>query len=642
MVINRSTWWILVIFTCAFAFAAGLAFTASQLSNINPGDVGASQRVGIVTKVFAPASSLAAALKRLFLREEEWSQVLSGSSAGEMLRTLEEQPPDFWESSPIAESVAYRVFGAVARSEGATAFDHAIKVFHRSELDRSKREAALRWALLGIFENQQALQIEQYLARSPQELWPHVIGAAILGSDAGSIDADMLSYSSLLPRLFQPSQQNESRQKIEGLMRRVVEAWVQRDPISVLKWLQKEGGKRYGDMAPAAIAAGAAGGPEHIAKLAADPALALKSADIAKAAYQANWDADAISSFLAEFAPLKKEEFLVGYAKEMSRGSPRTLLQFVGAADTGLLVPSVAQILAPRILLHAPHLFEKLASSMAQDDRNRLLDKSYSETFPRTLEASEVYLGLRGITTAPKAAEALARIAYDDQSKALALVASAPAEQRSALIHDIYRAGADRLINKGETTQEILNYMRSVPANDLQKVSESVIQDLTLENPRRALQLLESYDAAEPKMWALFFRYANLTPDELNGLLGEKFSNGIDPSIYSAAASRITDQFAKENIDSARDAVDALPDPKLKEDCTVALVKTWSSTDPLNTFSYVSQLPQGSRRDRAIGALLPKLSFASQKRADLLSMASSEAVRAALVAEMNKPQKGTP
>jgi hypothetical protein len=70
----------------------------------------------------------------------------------------------------------------------------------------------------------------------------------------------MLSYSSLLPG-SSAKQQNESRQKIEGLMRRVVEAWVQRDPISVLKWLQKEGGKRYGDMAPAAIAAAAAGGP---------------------------------------------------------------------------------------------------------------------------------------------------------------------------------------------------------------------------------------------------------------------------------------------------------------------------------------------------------------------------------------------
>jgi hypothetical protein len=148
--------------------------------------------------------------------------------------------------------------------------------------------------------------------------------------------------------------------------------------------------------------------------------------------------------------------------------------------------------------------------------------------------------------------------------------------------------------------------------------------------------LLESLTRRNPRCGASFFG-TPLDPDELTAF-SEKSFQWDRPSIYSAAASRITDQFAKENIDSARDAVDALR-TEIERDCTVALVKTWSSTDPLNTFSYVSQLPQGSRRDRAIGALLPKLSFASQKRADLLSMASSEAVRAALVAEMNKPQK---
>lgn len=44
MVISRSTWWTLAIFTWVFPFVAGLAFTASQVSIVNPSDVGARGR----------------------------------------------------------------------------------------------------------------------------------------------------------------------------------------------------------------------------------------------------------------------------------------------------------------------------------------------------------------------------------------------------------------------------------------------------------------------------------------------------------------------------------------------------------------------------------------------------------------------
>jgi hypothetical protein len=68
---------------------------------------------------------------------------------------------------------------------------------------------------LGIFENQQALQIEQYLARSPQELWPHVIGAAILGSDAGASTRTCFRIVRCSPAL-QPSSRTRVGRRSKG------------------------------------------------------------------------------------------------------------------------------------------------------------------------------------------------------------------------------------------------------------------------------------------------------------------------------------------------------------------------------------------------------------------------------------------
>ena len=144
------------------------------------------------------------ALVRTFLSERDWNTILTGVSDEDLRRVAEEQPATFWNRSPIADSAAYRIFGALGRRDATAAIAQAIAIFNKSDIDREIAQACLRWAVMGIFENAQSSSIEPHLAQCPPEQWRGLIQGAIGGSDTGGVVADMQSFQMLLNRLLNP------------------------------------------------------------------------------------------------------------------------------------------------------------------------------------------------------------------------------------------------------------------------------------------------------------------------------------------------------------------------------------------------------------------------------------------------------
>jgi hypothetical protein len=305
------------------------------------------------------------------------------------------------------------------------------------------------------------------------------------------------------------------------------------------------------------------------------------------------------------------------------------MLEFVSEANASMLTPEVAQILGPWVLHNIPYMFEKLTSNLEPESRNTFLDSAFMKIFAPSSDSCELYLKLRGISS-PGALRAFVSLAYNDLQRALPYIQKFPPDRQRDLLRDAYGASIDRSITRLEPLDSIIKSLDSVPAEISPQVSLDVVRQLTFANPRMALQFLEQRGGNNSEMWGIFFEHANLTPDELNAWLETKRTSGLDRAVYSAAAARIIDQFAREDISSAKEAIEAMPIREVKTACINSFVKAWGAVDPMSALDYVKQLPAGSDRDKAIEALLPKLSFAQKAQGELLSLTSSDAAREAL------------
>ena len=162
---------------------------------------------------------------------------------------------------------------------------------------------------------------------------------------------------------------------------------------------------------------------------------------------------------------------------------------------------------------------------------------------------------------------------------------------------------------------------------------------------RSASEALDRYYPADPEMWAVAFQTnSTVTPDlgKMYDFLTREIGKGVDPAVYSVAAKGITNGLALVNLDEAVSVVDALPDPKVKEECAGALVKIWKNSDPLSASDYVAKLPVGAGRDAAIAAVLPALSFAPKVRERLLSLVASDHVRESFRVQFETPVAASP
>ena len=362
---------------CAFV----LAFTAVYLAE--------TESVGRLASKWAnglsperrsrdSAARLSGALKRNFLLEKDWETTLSGATDEDLRRVIDEQPPEFWKLKPIAESAAYRIFGRLGRTDPTAAITHAVEVFKKDGIDHETGQADLRWAVMGIFENQQPTPpIEPHFAECPPELWRGLIQGAIGGSDAGSVGEDMQFYKSLLTRLLEPEAHKENKSRFDDSLNSVLDAWIEREPRAVIAWLQTAEGKPYEGMLSKAIAAACLGNPDEMLALMTDSELGLNMAPFAAACYRNGANEAAIAELTSKMPPDKKGEFLAGYAKALAEGPPSTLVDFVDAADPVLLTAEVAKRLGQGTMDYAPRLFEKLTAQMTAEARNTLITYTY-------------------------------------------------------------------------------------------------------------------------------------------------------------------------------------------------------------------------------------------------------------------------
>ena len=73
----------------------------------------------------------------------------------------------------------------------------------------------------------------------------------------------------------------------------------------------------------------------------------------------------------------------------------------------------------------------------------------------------------------------------------------------------------------------------------------------------------------------------------MNDFLQKEIKKGIDPAMYSIVAQGMIMQYAATNPADAQATIETLTDPKIKQDCTAALVKKWADTDPFEAMGYV-------------------------------------------------------
>jgi hypothetical protein len=576
-------------------------------------------------------------LGSVFLLEPEWAGFLEGKSADEISQLIRERPAAFWKSHSLGLSAAYRLFGSLARVRPDSAFDDALTWSSGDGMPPDDRMLCTYWALVGVFENHAGLRIEDCLAKSPRNSWPTVSEALIAGSETVNLQDDLSRIRAAYTSLTEPAEIEKNKKELDQLLRRVVLTWTRRQPAAVLEWLGTKEGEPYRNLMSRLLAEISVGDPAVLAKFAVgeNP---VPIPDLANACYEGEWDIERVRALVHNLPEASRGQFLKEYCGRLAEGSPLDILSFVNRTGPDFLIPAVARALAPKVLIYSPDLFDKLAVNMRPEGRNKLLDdvfEKYAGGRSDPTAFSRYYLNKRGIDS-PKGVEALGLIAYRDLKEALGYVAQAPKEQEGDLIASVYRASVSKLTVTGASTDEVLAFLESAPATVAQSIAETAIGDIAGNDPRAALELLDRFSNASDRMRAVFFERANLSADELNDLLGKALRNSIDPSVFSAAASRITDLSAREDLESAQQTVELLPDSPAKDECTATLLRRWGQVDPLGAVDYVKQLPSGPRRDAALRALLPHLSFAPEQHQQLLELASSSGTREAIAAEADK------
>ncbi len=267
------------------------------------------------------ADRLREALKSNFVLANEWEATLSAVPEADLARVAGEQPPEFWKTKPLGPSAAYRIFGALARHDPPAALTQAVEVFGKKEIDGETGQACLRWAVMGIYENPPGPAIEPQFARCPRELWAGLIQGAIGGSDAGSVGEDMRRFQALLTRLLDPETNKENKARFDELQQSVLDAWIERNPLAVVDWLQTPEGKPFEGLLPSALATATIGKPDELIRWATDPRSNLKMPALAKACYGSGADAAAIST-LASKLP-KAQRIQTGCAGVRTGGERR-------------------------------------------------------------------------------------------------------------------------------------------------------------------------------------------------------------------------------------------------------------------------------------------------------------------------------
>lgn len=623
----------LACFAFGFAVSAGIALQWWQRESSAPQRKQSSARVnaGLSSAVFAGQNPLA----QVFLSERSWAEFLAGKSEFEILHILQEQPPAFWSSSPLAPSAAYRLFGALAKLRPATCFNDVIQWAAGIAIPTDSRQVCVRWALVGIFENNSRLRGEECVSKTPRDLLAALIDGAILGTDGEETSDNLNRWRTSLASELDPEMTGENKQELDTLLRKAVQAWIRRDAMAVWQWLQTSEGAIYQNMMGEVLAAVSFGDPAAMVKLSRAPGPVTIS-DLAKGCYEGEWSVTSLEALLNDLTPSNQGEFLREYSAQLVAGSPLDVLKFVERADAKWLTPDVISVLARKVLIYTPSLFDKLSVNLEAEARHKLLDETYAKYSSGKEDSTKFaryYLDQRGLSS-PNGRDALFRVAFNNLHDGLSYIANAPEDQRADFTAAVYQSACSKLLVTNAPVAELVYFLENTPRETLPSVGASAIGDLSAKNPRAALEILGSFSKTDENMWAAFFERAALPPDELNDILGKVVRTAIDPSVYLAAASRITDLSAREDLISAQETVELLSDAPTKNACTATLVKRWAEVDPLRAMDYVNRLPVGSRRDEALRALLPRIGFASDRYRALIGLASSPAVREAIEAEI--------
>lgn len=571
-----------------------------------------------------------------FVTQEDWANFLSSRSGEEIMLLITQQPTTFWVSDPLAASVAYRLFGAFTRLQPDAGLAAAFRWSAGGILDPDARRACMRWAFIGVFENNPTLNVEDCFAGSAKEFWIPMLEAAVISANHGNISDDMRRFGALFSRLLQLDAAKTNLDEYDKLLQTVIESWIHRQPAAVLEWLRTPEGKPHVSMIGAAIASLSLG--NKVALMSLFKGGTVSASEMALACFDGEWAIREVKALLSELPEPDQKSFLKSFVDRLATGTAPEIADFITHADLDWLTQDVANALAPKVLTFTPELFGRLSSNLDSDSRDKLLDDTFQKVAGRRVDAtplSRYYLRKRGVL-APKGQAALGRVAFDDLNDALLYVSAAPKERQAELTVDAYRAAASKLVVTDAPVADVLGFLQNAPDHVLQSVAEIAIGDVAAKNPDAALEILERLDQSDDKMWAVFFQRANLSPDKLNDLLGATLKATDDPSLFAAAASRITDLTARESFVNAQQTVELLPESYGKVVSTATLARRWAEVDAIAASEYVSGLAEGQGRDEALQALLPQLSFSPELFREMLSLASSDKVRTMIELETKK------
>ncbi len=376
-------------------------------------------------------------------------------------------------------------------------------------VERDSRISCLRWAVLGVFENSKALQIEGYFDQCPTAYWRGLIQGAIAGSEGGSVAEDMRFYKALLANRLhfsdaEPANQTTGaaakgkntalKDQYDLLLRSAFDAWTERDPRAVLAWLQTDDGKAWNYTLPRVLAVCGLGSVEALAQVAQDPRYAITADNLADACYQSGWDAAAIRQYVDSLPPGQGNLFLAAYGKQLAKGSPRAVFDFVDSAEPSLLIPEMAKALALGILRTGPHLLGKLTAQLTPGERDELIDASCKKLEPGcwTTNFATAYLQIRGIAGA-YVGSAVCTLARADFSNALSIVRAAPSEKQNELLENAYYVRVEQLADHGEPMGAVFNEIKSLPPEVGAEVTGVYLLTLSSKDSTKCLEALDKY-----------------------------------------------------------------------------------------------------------------------------------------------------
>lgn len=573
---------------------------------------------------------------------ESWSVWLRKTPRNGVVEAIRGLNDESWKTLPLAPSCSIRLFGALRANGSNEVAALANERFMGGALSPSVRKELARFAALGIgLETVGNEGVDPLLLAVDPSLVPDFLYGFALGRRNGGLENDLKLADTITARLEHADKLREGyRIKLRDA---VLDAWMKRSPAVLLKWLRSKEGEADRSRIPQVISFLCLQSADSGVGFIGDQSALISLEEFASAFSANGADASEVKKVCKQLGSASASQFLEAYAKSLAQMSPRSVVEFIEAADEDLVTAAVAEALAPAVAQISPRLLLRLTANLPAKERGDIADRCFNRANQDTLaEQGETYLRLQGLD-GKFSTFALNQVAGADLKAAIAFIDQAPIEKREQLRDSVFSSTINTRAYEDRPVSDILYYINSLPPDRRQVLSKQMAFTLGLWNSERCMEVLVGEFKNDPGVWSAVFNGSNssdtarMSVSDMSKLLARAIESGVSPEVYSVAAAGMIGSLARVDISAAQREFENLAvSDQVKERCREAMIEVWSNSDPLAASDYVRQLPVGEARDRAISAILPHIGFALEEREALIELASSPASQGRMRSEISR------